>query len=64
MCLNYFAFTGNAFIYDIRGKLVQTFSVIDFSTSANILECLFWGNGIVAVTTDMQIFVAEVSYVY
>ena len=47
-------------MYDIRGKLVQNFSIIDFSTSANVLECLFWGNGIVAITTDMQIFIAEV----
>ena len=51
-------------MYDIRGKLVQNFSIIDFSTPANILECLFWGNGIVAITSDMKIFVAEVNCIY
>ena len=63
ICYHYpnFTYSGNAFIYDIRGKLVQNFSVVDFSTSANVLECLFWGNGIVAMTADMQIFVVEVS---
>ena len=55
---------GNAYMYDIRGKLVQNFSIIDFSTPANILECLFWGNGIVAITSDMKIFVAEVNCIY
>ena len=59
-----FTYSGNAFIYDIRGKLVQNFSVVDFSTSANVLECLFWGNGIVAMTADMQIFVVEVIFIY
>ena len=48
-------------MYDIRGKLVHSFLIIDFTTQGNVLECLFWGNGVVAMTSDMQIFVAEVS---
>jgi hypothetical protein len=47
-------------MYDIRGKLVHNFLVIDFTTQGNIVECFFWGNGVVAMTSDMQIFVAEV----
>lgn len=47
-------------MYDIRGKLVHNFLVIDFTTQGNVIECLFWGNGVVAMTADMQIFVAEV----
>jgi hypothetical protein len=47
-------------MYDIRGKLVHNFLVIDFTTQGDVIECLFWGNGVVAMTADMQIFVAEV----
>lgn len=47
-------------MYDIRGKLVHSFLIIDFSTQGDVLECLFWGDGVVAMTSDMQIFVAEV----
>jgi hypothetical protein len=51
-------------MYDIRGKLVHNFLVIDFTTQGNVIECLFWGNGVVAMTADMQIFVAEVQACY
>ena len=50
---------GNVFVYDILGKLVNNFLLLDLTTSANVLECMFWGDGIVAITTDMQLFVAE-----
>ena len=50
---------GNVFVYDILGKLVHNFLLVDLTTSANVLECVFWGDGIVAITSDMQIFVAE-----
>jgi hypothetical protein len=50
---------GNVFIYDIQGKLVYNFLILDLMTSANVLECIFWGDGVVAITSDMQIFVAE-----
>jgi hypothetical protein len=46
-------------MYDIRGKLVHNFLVIDFTTQGNIVECFFWGNGVVAMTSDMQIFEAS-----
>ena len=39
---------------------MHSFLIIDFTTQGNVLECLFWGNGVVAMTSDMQIFVAEV----
>lgn len=51
---------GNVFMYDILGKLVHNFLLLDLTTSANVLECVFWGDGIVAVTSDMQLYVAEV----
>ena len=50
---------GNALIYDIHGKLTRNFLLLDVVTTAHVLECHFWGNGVVAITSDMQIFVAE-----
>ena len=48
-------------MYDILGKLTHSFLLVELTTSANICECLFWGDGVVGITMDMQIFVAEVS---
>lgn len=53
---------GNVLIYDIHGKLVRSFLLLDVVTTSHVLECHFWGNGVVAITSDMQIFVAEVTY--
>ena len=51
---------GNCLIYDIHGKLVRNFLLLDAVATAHVLECHFWGNGVVAITSDMQLFVAEV----
>lgn len=51
---------GNVLLYDIHGKLVRNFLLLDLSTTSHVLECHFWGNGVVCITSDMQIFVAEV----
>ena len=48
-------------MYDILGKLVHNFLLLELTTSTNVLECVIWGDGIVAITSDMQIFVVEVS---
>ena len=48
-------------IYDIRGKLVAQFSLIEGSTNASIVECHFWGNGIAAMSSLSIVHVAEVS---
>ena len=51
-------------IYDIHGKLARNFLLLDVVTTAHVLECHFWGNGVVAITSDMQIFVAEAGNYY
>jgi len=50
---------GNSLIYDIHGKLVRNFLLLEAATTVHILECHFWGNGVVAISSDMQLFVAE-----
>jgi len=50
---------GNVLLYDIYGKLVRNFLLLEVVTAAHVVECHFWGNGVVAITSDMQIFVAE-----
>lgn len=51
---------GNSLIYDIHGKLVRNFLLLEAATTVHILECHFWGNGVVAISSDMKLFVAEV----
>ena len=55
---------GNVLIYDIHGKLVRNYLLLDVVTTSHVLECHFWGNGVVAITSDMQLFVAEVSRLF
>jgi hypothetical protein len=50
---------GNSLIYDIHGKLVRNFLLLDAVTTVHVLECHFWGNGVVVISSDMQLFVAE-----
>lgn len=50
---------GNVLLYDIHGKLLKTFLLLDVTTTSHIQECKFWGNGVVAMTADLQLFVAE-----
>jgi hypothetical protein len=53
---------GNALLYDIHGKLVCNFLLLDAVTKVHILECHFWGNGVVAISSDMTLYVYEVSF--
>lgn len=48
-------------MYDIHGKLVRNFLVLDAITTVHVIECHFWGNGVVVLTSDMQLFVVEAS---
>jgi hypothetical protein len=50
---------GNVFMYDIQGNSVYNFLIIDLMTITDVLECVFWGDGVVVVTANMQIYVAE-----
>eukprot|EP01041_Mallomonas_annulata_P005078 gene5078-10164_t len=50
---------GNVNVYNILGKIVRTFLLLDQISATHVVECHFWGNGIVALTTEMQLFVAE-----
>jgi len=50
---------GNVLIYDIHGKLLRNFLLLDVMSNTHVIECQFWGNGIVAIGADMQLYVAE-----
>lgn len=50
-------------LFDIHGKLLNHFSLLDAYSSGNaILECHFWGNGVAVINSDMIIYVAEVCF--
>jgi hypothetical protein len=51
---------GNVIMYNIFGKMVHTFLLLDASTTAHVVECQFWGNGVVAIASDFQLHIAEV----
>jgi hypothetical protein len=51
---------GTALVYDIHGKLVRNFLLLDAITAVHLIECHFWGNGVVALSSDMQLYVVEV----
>jgi hypothetical protein len=50
--------SGNAVVYDIHGRLVKNFVLAP--GDATLVECHFWGNGVVGLSADMQLFVYEV----
>ena len=52
---------GNLQLYDLHGKLLQNISIFEVVPSATlqILECNFWGNGVVCMASDMQVYVLE-----
>ena len=52
--------SGNTLIYDIHGKLVKNFLLLDAVATDHIVECHFWGNGVVAISSNMQLYAAEV----
>ena len=62
LIINQLINSGSAAVFDIHGKLVKDFVI---STSKNpiiIQECQFWGNGMVAISSTMQLFVVEVIF--
>ncbi len=51
---------GNAVMYDIHGKLIHSFVLVDLvNKNIHVMECHFWGNGVVVIASDMQLYVAE-----
>ena len=51
---------GDLHLLDINGKLVQNFLIhSNTSSSHHIVECQFWGNGVVCMASDMQIYVVD-----
>jgi len=51
---------GSGKLFDLHGKLIIEFNLIDGGkNSTTILECHFWGNGVAALTADLNIKVAE-----
>lgn len=51
---------GNVALYNIHGDLMRSFLLLDVVTSAHVLECQFWGNGVVVLASDYKLYVAEV----
>ncbi len=47
-------------MFDIHGKLLKQFTLLDNGSTNHIVECHLWGNGVAAMTSDTLIFVAEV----
>ena len=54
-------YTGVAKMYDLRGRFITDFQLLDMTDSTPILEIHFWGNGAAAITSSMVIKVVEVS---
>ena len=48
-------------VYDIHGDVVSEFQ-IHSEIGIQLLECHFWGNGIVSISSRMELFVAEVHF--
>ena len=55
---------GNVLMYNIHGKLLKSFLLWDSSLTIHILECKLYGNGIVAIASDLTVFTAEVRLSY
>lgn len=53
---------GVAKIYDLHGRLITDFHLLDMNDITPVQECHFWGNGVAAITANMMIKVAEVSF--
>lgn len=51
--------SGTVKIFDIHGKLITTFLLLEFTSTSSVIECHFWGNGVAVITSEMEIFVAE-----
>lgn len=51
-------------MFDLYGRIVTEFELLESLTSPPILECHFWGNGVAALTSDYFIRVAEVCFIY
>jgi hypothetical protein len=51
-----------AYVYTIHGVLITKFSIFGEYTASNmrVIECLFWGDGLVAMASDFQLYAVEV----
>ena len=50
---------GNVLIYDTIGKLIKSFMLLEITSVHKIVECVFWGDGVVSVATDLQLYIAD-----
>lgn len=47
-------------MFSIHGHLTRCFQLLEGAiNNAKLLECLFWGNGVVGISSDMQLHAAE-----
>ena len=50
---------GSSHIFDIWGRLISEFQMGGVENRVHLLECHFWGDGVVAMGADMNLYVAE-----
>lgn len=50
---------GNVVMYDIHGNEIRNFPLANSTLDIRLLECHFWGNGVVAIDSNMDLYVAE-----
>jgi hypothetical protein len=55
-----------AYVYTIHGVLITKFSIFGEHTASNmrVMECQFWGDGLVAMASDFQLYAVEVRVDY
>ena len=46
---------GTVLIYDTFGRLIKKLSMVDSTYPVQILECVYWGDGVVAICSDFQL---------
>ena len=55
-----FKLEGNVAMYDIHGNEIRNFPLSNSSNvDIRLLECHFWGNVVVAIDSNMDLYVAE-----
>jgi hypothetical protein len=46
-------------IFDMFGRLLKNTALIDAATMTRIIECRFWGDGLVAISADYKLYVLD-----
>ena len=46
---------GTVVLYDALGRLIRNLPIVDSTYPIHILECVFWGDGLVAICSEFQL---------